>query len=92
LEPQSLNAAKDQAAAGPPMADALGCRQDQIACLRETPAWRVARAPSLRSGINGPGSWGPVHTDATVPVSPPEAFASGRFVQVPAIVGTNTDE
>lgn len=93
LEPQSLNAAKDQAAAGPPMADALGCtQQEQIACLRETPAWRIARAPSLRSGINGPGSWGPVHTDATVPVSPPEAFASGRFTQVPTIVGSNTDE
>lgn len=93
LEPQSLNAAKDQAAAGPPMADALGCtQQDQIACLRETPAWRIARAPSLRSGINGPGSWGPVYGDAVVPVSPPEAFARGDFTRVPVIVGTNTDE
>jgi para-nitrobenzyl esterase len=93
LEPQSLNAAKDQAAGGAPFADALGCEdEDQVACLRRTPAWRIARAPSLRSGINGPGSWGPVHTDATVPVSPPEAFASGRFVRVPVIVGTNADE
>ncbi len=93
LEPQSLNAAKDQAPGGPPFADALGCtEQEQVACLRALPAWRLARAPSLRSGINGPGSWGPVHTDATVPISPPDAFASGRFTQVPVIVGTNTDE
>ena len=93
LEPQSLNAAKDQAPGGPPFADALGCpEQEQVACLRALPAWRLARAPSLRSGINGPGSWGPVHTDATVPISPPDAFASGRFTRVPVIVGTNTDE
>jgi len=93
LEPRSLNAAKDQAPGGPPFADALGCtEQEQVACLRALPAWRLARAPSLRSGINGPGSWGPVHTDATVPISPPDAFASGRFTQVPVIVGTNTDE
>lgn len=93
LEPQSLNAAKDQAPGGPPFADALGCtEQEQVACLRGLPAWRLARAPSLRSGINGPGSWGPVHTDATVPTSPPDAFASGRFTRVPVIVGTNTDE
>ncbi|WP_426042537.1 carboxylesterase/lipase family protein [Brevundimonas sp. TWP2-3-4b1] len=93
LEPQSLNAAKDQAPGGPPFADALGCpEQEQVACLRALPAWRLARAPSLRAGINGPGSWGPVHTDATVPISPPDAFASGRFTQVPVIVGTNTDE
>ena len=93
LEPQSLNAAEDQAVAGPPFADALGCTKiGQVACLRHTPAWRIARAPSLRSGINGPGSWGPVYADATVPISPPDAFASGRFTQVPVIVGTNTDE
>lgn len=93
LEPQSLNVAKDQAPGGPPFADALGCpEQGQMACLRALPAWRLARAPSLRSGINGPGSWGPVHTDATVPISPPDAFASGRFTRVPVIVGTNTDE
>ena len=93
LEPQSLNAAKDQSVAGPNFADALGCTErGQAACLRALPAWRIARAPSLRSGINGPGSWGPVYGDDMVPVSPPEAFASGRFVQVPTIVGTNTDE
>lgn len=93
LEPQSLNAAADQAAGGTLVADHLDCEgPDELACLREVPAWRIARLPSPRSGINGPGSWGPVHTDAMVPISPPEAFASGRFVKVPVIVGTNLDE
>lgn len=94
LEPHSLNAAEDQIPAGAPFAAELGCpeEEDQIACLRRTPAWRIARAPSLRSGINGPGSWGPVHTDAMVPESPAEAFAAGRFTKVPVIVGSNTDE
>ncbi len=93
LEPQSLNASADQAQGGRRMAGHLDCEQpDELACLREVSAWRIARLPSPRSGINGPGSWGPVHTDAMVPVSPPEAFASGRFVRVPVIVGTNLDE
>lgn len=93
LEPQSLNAARDQAPGGVVFAQGLGCGDnDPIGCLKALPAWRIARAPSARSGINGPGSWGPVHSDATVPLSPPEAFASGAFVKVPVIVGTNTDE
>ena len=93
LEPQSLNAAGDQATAGPPFAETVGCAgRDPVACLRALPASRVARAASLRAGINGPGSWGPVFGDATVPIRPPEAFASGRFTRIPVIVGTNTDE
>lgn len=93
LEPQSLHAAKDEAGAGVVFAERLGCGgADPLACLRSQPAWRIARAPSPRRGINGPRSWGPVHSDATVPLSPPEAFASGAFVRVPVIVGTNADE
>lgn len=93
LEPQSLNAAQDQARAGVAFADGLGCAGDHpVACLKALPAWRIARAASTRRGINGARSWGPVHSDATVPLSPPEAFASGAFVRVPVIVGTNADE
>ncbi len=93
LEPQSLNAAAVQAEGGDLFADYLDCEaEDVIGCLRDVPAWRIARMASPRSGINGPGSWGPVHSDAMVPVSPPEAFASGNFVKVPVIVGSNTDE
>jgi para-nitrobenzyl esterase len=93
LEPLSLTAAADAARDGPTFAEPLGCSgPETAACLRRLPAWRLARAPSTRSGINGPGSWGPVHSDGLVPLSPPEAFASGRFTRVPVIVGTNADE
>jgi para-nitrobenzyl esterase len=93
LEPNSLNALAVEAPKGEVLSRALGCDgEDPVPCLRNVPAWRVARVASPRSGINGPGSWGPVHGDAVVPVSPPTAFASGRFVRVPVIVGTNADE
>lgn len=93
LEPSSLVSAEAAAQSGPAFAARLGCEGgDVIACLRALPAWRLSRAASLRAGINGPGSWGPVHTDATVPENPAAAIAGGRFTRVPAIVGTNLDE
>jgi para-nitrobenzyl esterase len=93
LEPSSLVSAQDAAQSGPMFAERLGCDgPDQVACLKALPAWRLSRAPSLRAGINGPGSWGPVHTDATVPESPADALRDGRFTQVPVLVGTNLDE
>lgn len=93
LEPSSLISAQDAAQSGPMFAERLGCDEgDQIACLKALPAWRLSRAASLRAGINGPGSWGPVHTDATVPESPADALREGRFTQVPVLVGANLDE
>ena len=93
LEPSSLNAAADQAEPGLRFAASLGCEAAEVAaCLRRTPAWRIARGASTRSGINGPGSWGPVYGDALVPLRPPQAFAKGAFTRVPVIVGSNTDE
>jgi para-nitrobenzyl esterase len=92
LEPNSLNSAAVEAVKGMAFAEGLGCAGWDVTCLRAIPAWRVARAPSPRSGINGPGSWGPVHSDGIVPVSPPAAFATGRFVRVPVIIGTTADE
>ena len=93
LEPNSLVSAPVAAAAGPAFAASVECDQgDVVACLRRLPASTIARAASTRSGINGPGSWGPVFGDALVPVSPPEAFASGTFVQTPVIIGSNAAE
>lgn len=93
LEPSSLNAQADQLEPGERFGEQLGCTGDDAAeCLRRLPAGRIARAASLRSGINGPGSWGPVFGDALVPISPAEAFSTGRFVRTPVIVGTNADE
>lgn len=93
LEPTSLNAVGPAAEAGHAFARSVGCDgPDAIACMRRLPRQTLARAASLRSGLNGPGSWGPVFGDAMVPLSPPQAFASGRFTRVPAIVGSNADE
>ena len=93
LEPSSLNAAVDQVEPGRLFAERLGCTgEEAAACLRRLPARALARAASTRSGINGPGSWGPVYGDALVPISPAEAFAPGRFVRTPVVVGTNLDE
>lgn len=93
LEPSSLVAAEEAARSGPAFAERLGCAgPEAVACLRALPAWRLSRAASVRAGINGPGSWGPVHTDAAVPENPAVAFAEGRFNRVPVVIGTNLDE
>ncbi|NBB64247.1 carboxylesterase family protein [Pseudomonas sp. ODNR1LW] len=93
LEPSSLVSAEAAAQTGPVFAERLGCHgADQLTCLKALPAWRLSRAPSLRAGINGPGSWGPVYGDATVPENPAVAIDQGRFTRVPALIGTNLDE
>ena len=93
LEPSSLNDAATAAQSGPAFASLLGCGgPDAVACLRGLPNTRIAKTRSTRSGLNGPGSWGPVYGDALVPVSPATAFATGNFIRTPVIVGTNADE
>lgn len=93
VEPGSLWSAEEAAEGGAAFAASVGCEGEDVrACLRGTPAWRIARAASTRSGLNGPGSWGPVYGDALIPLAPPLAFARGEFVQVPAIIGSNRDE
>lgn len=93
IEPQALRSAEEAAADGPAFAASVGCEGDAVVeCLRRVRARRIARAASTRAGLNGPGSWGPVYGDATVPVAPPLAFLSGDFVRVPVVVGTNADE
>jgi para-nitrobenzyl esterase len=93
LEPSSLNDAATAAQAGPAFAELLGCDgAEAVACLRATSNRKIAKTRSTRSGLNGPGSWGPVYGDALVPVSPATAFATGDFVRTPVIVGTNADE
>ena len=93
LEPSSLVSADQAAADGARFAEGLGCSgEEAAACLRALPRGRLAKAASTRSGINGPGSWGPVYGGAVSPEAPPAAFAAGRFTRVPVIVGSNADE
>jgi para-nitrobenzyl esterase len=65
---------------------------DALDRLRGLPAAQVARAPAVRRGIMGPGSWGPVWGDAVIPVEPGRAFAEGQHHRLPVMVGTNSDE
>lgn len=93
IEPGSLWLADEAVSGGEAFAASVGCEgADVRACLRAAPAGRIARAASTRSGLNGPGSWGPVYGDTTVPLAPPLAFVQGAFTQVPVIVGSNRDE
>ena len=93
IEPTALWSAAEVAQGGDAFAASVGCGVEDVrACLRRTPASRLARAASTRQGLNGPGSWGPVYGDATVPEAPPAAFVHGRFVRTPVIVGSNADE
>jgi len=93
LEPSSLNDAATAAQAGPGFAELLGCEgPNAVACLRSKSNSAIAKTRSTRSGLNGPGSWGPVFGDTLVPVSPAEAFVSGDFIRTPVIVGSNADE
>jgi para-nitrobenzyl esterase len=93
VEPTALWSADEVAQGGDAFAASVGCdTADVRACLRRTPAARLARAASRRQGLNGPGSWGPVYGDAAVPEAPPAAFLHGRFVRTPVIIGSTADE
>jgi para-nitrobenzyl esterase len=91
---RSLARADEADRDGDAFARKLGCgdSDDVLACLRKLPAGKIARAPSPRRGVIGPGSWGPVWKDPVVPLNPAEAFATGRYNAVPVIIGTNRDE
>ncbi|RZJ88567.1 MAG: carboxylesterase family protein, partial [Brevundimonas sp.] len=93
LEPTSLVPAASAAVDGERFAAGLGCEgPDVVACLRALPAGTLSTAASTRSGLNGPGSWGPVYGGVVAPESPATAFVSGRYKPRPALIGTNLDE
>jgi para-nitrobenzyl esterase len=93
LEPTSLVAASSAANDGVRFADGLGCSgEGAAACLRALAPSRLAKAASTRSGLNGPGSWGPVYGGGVAPESPATAFMAGRYRPRPALIGTNLDE
>ncbi len=93
LEPSSLVAADQAAEHGRLFAAARGCKGEDVrACLRSRTAFEIQRGRSTRAGINGPGSWGPVHGGVVSPENPAVAFSTGRFVRTPVVVGTNADE
>jgi para-nitrobenzyl esterase len=79
-------------AQGDAFAAALGC--NDAACLRGKTAEEVLFALPPRVdfvGTKGAG-WFPTVDGWNVPVDPGEAFATGKFLQVPTLLGTNADE
>ena len=90
-----LNVPLTQAeAAGKRTAGDLGCTDaaTTLACLRALPAGRVMRAVSHRAGALGVNGWGAVVGGPVLPLSMPQAFASGRFAHMPVLMGTAHDE
>jgi para-nitrobenzyl esterase len=93
VDPLSIVSAQEAERDGLVFARNLGADgADAVGRLRALSAAQVARAPAVRRGIMGPGSWGPVWGDAVIPVEPNRAFAEGEHQVMPVIVGTNSDE
>jgi para-nitrobenzyl esterase len=92
-DPLSIVAAEEAERDGVAFARNLGAEgPGALDRLRAVSAASVARAPAVRRGIMGPGSWGPVWGEAVIPVEPNRAFAKGRYNDMPVIVGTNSEE
>ena len=74
---------------GAALASKLGCTNPATAaaCLRTKPAAAILRAEP-KAGL----AWGPVAGGVTLPLQPLTAFATGRYLHVPLLQGTNHDE
>ena len=93
----TLEAAEAQ---GDDFAEALGCSgsQDVLACMRGKPFEQVLAAlpPGENFGFNPTdeprGAWGPILDGLFFVEQPSQSFLSGRFNQVPVIVGFTREE
>lgn len=82
LTQPSLNEARTRSLA---FAKAVGCETDVAACLRDRPVSDLQPAAEQFSSTF-------VVDGKTLPLPLGEAFTSGRFNQVPIIIGSNKDE
>jgi para-nitrobenzyl esterase len=80
--------------AGQLTASDLGCADPATAltCLRALSAKQVARAVSHRPGALGLNGWSAVVGGPVLPLSMPDAFARGRFIHMPVLMGVAHDE
>ncbi|MXP61756.1 carboxylesterase family protein [Roseomonas sp. M0104] len=92
--PASATPVAEADAAGRELAAALGCAdlKTAAACLRSLSAHELTATPARTSSPVGPRGWSPVTGDTVLPLSPREAFSTGRFNRVPVLNGTNRDE
>ncbi|MCP2014186.1 para-nitrobenzyl esterase [Deinococcus sp. HSC-46F16] len=84
-----LSPLADALKTGAAFARTVGCPDAGAACLRAVPAERLltAETPGLTFV-----AFPPVYGDGVLPRSPQEVFASGEFIRVPTLIGTNLDE
>lgn len=77
-------------ARGGALADRLGCRPDDLGCLRSADADEVVAAQEPTTFVRF--TFGPHVEGHVLEQQPQEAFRSGRFNRVPLIAGTTRDE
>jgi para-nitrobenzyl esterase len=75
--------------AGETAATNLGCPDQTAACLYALDAAKIAAATNP---LTNAGGVSPVVDGITLPLSPPIAFAKGKFQRIPVINGSNHDE
>ncbi|WP_185974627.1 carboxylesterase/lipase family protein [Deinococcus detaillensis] len=70
----------------------LGCRADDLVCLRNVDPAKLAltKVPGLRPASNL--VWSPVYASGLLPLTLQDAFAQGKFSRIPVMSGTNHDE
>ncbi|WP_420593724.1 carboxylesterase family protein, partial [Deinococcus sp.] len=70
----------------------LGCRADDLACLRNVDPAQLAQTsvPGVRPASNL--VWSPVYVSRLLPLTLQDAFLQGQFNRVPIMNGTNRDE
>ncbi|WP_037158437.1 carboxylesterase/lipase family protein [Rhodococcoides fascians] len=72
-------------ATGSAIADALGCTDDRLRCLRELPVEKVVEQSSSFGN-------GPAYGTDLQPTNPADAVRDGRTMPIPVIMGGNADE
>ena len=92
--PRSTVPLAEAEAGGIELAASLGCNdaEQASACLQGRPATELVGAPARTPSPVGPRGWTAVAGDTVLPLSPAEAFATGRFHHVPVLNGNNLDE
>lgn len=87
----SLDAATAQ---GDSFVEALGCTHahDPITCIRSKDTSAILHALPTSFLTGGGATWGPVIDGVTLLKDPMRTLVSGNFLQVPLLLGTNTDE
>jgi para-nitrobenzyl esterase len=83
----------DGEAKGKKLADAQGCKVNVASCLRALPVEQVLAAQEGGGNVAAVAlSWGPMAGTSSLPTQPLQTFRSGRFNQVPVLIGNAHDE